>query len=79
MQSATVPLQGFLNSIVYGRTRDDFVQMMGTTGQFYNRVTEEDSSRVHVIDYSSEYAGDTVGSMDSGGESPTLLLDSAKD
>ena len=26
MQSITVPLQGFLNALVYGWTRDDFVQ-----------------------------------------------------
>lgn len=26
MQSITVPLQGFLNAIVYGWTREDFVQ-----------------------------------------------------
>ena len=26
MQSLTLPLQGFLNAVVYGWTRDDFVQ-----------------------------------------------------
>ena len=32
MQSLTLPLQGFLNAIVYGWTRDDFIQeVVGTT------------------------------------------------
>lgn len=55
-QSVTVPLQGFLNAIVYGHTREDFVHMMGTTGRFF--AEEQDSSPVQVIRYSSEYGDD---------------------
>ena len=28
MQSITLPLQGFLNALVYGWTRDDFINVM---------------------------------------------------
>ena len=31
MQSVTVPLQGFINAIVYGWTREDFLASMGIT------------------------------------------------
>ena len=31
MQSVTVPLQGFLNALVYGWTREDFVYVMAGT------------------------------------------------
>lgn len=41
MQSITVPLQGFLNAIVYGWTRDDFLNVMAVT-----RTAEEE------LDYS---------------------------
>ncbi len=32
-QSITVPLQGFLNAIVYGWTREDFLYIMASTKQ----------------------------------------------
>ena len=37
-QSITVPLQGFLNAIVYGWTRDDFLNIMAMT---QNQAEEE--------------------------------------
>ena len=52
----TVPLQGFLNAIVYGRTREDFVNMMGNTARFFSE--EENGARVHVIRYNSSYDDD---------------------
>ena len=45
-QSITVPLQGFLNSIVYGRTRDDFIDVMDSTGRF--KETGENNEKLLV-------------------------------
>lgn len=81
-----MPLQGFLNAIIYGRTRDDFVQMMGTTGRFF-AAPEDDSSAIHVIRYNSEYGEDDDNEssselrvdksiLSSDSSSPTPLLDS---
>lgn len=55
-QSMTVPLQGFLNAIVYGSTREDFVHMMGNTARFFSE--EENGAKVHVIHYNSTYDED---------------------
>ena len=40
LQSITVPLQGFLNAIVYGWTREDFVQAVRS--QSVNTQNEDD-------------------------------------
>lgn len=37
LQSVTVPLQGFLNAIVYGQTQEDFVHMMESTARFFSQ------------------------------------------
>ena len=84
----TVPLQGFLNAIIYGRTTDDFVRMMGTTARFF--AQSERGGEIHVIHYSSEYEHDEEGGKgekerplvrsqsfsDHGADSPTPLTDS---
>ena len=52
-QSVTVPLQGFLNAIVYGRTREDFVGIMNSTGHFVVK-SEEEGAEIRVTHYDSE-------------------------
>lgn len=42
MQSITLPLQGFLNAIVYGWTRDDFVQEVVGNWYHYGSVDDHD-------------------------------------
>ena len=44
-QSLTLPLQGFMNAIVYGWTREDFVQTIAI-----NNMTEEMNSDVQISD-----------------------------
>ena len=44
MQSITVPLQGFLNAIVYGWTREDFLYIMVSS-----------SRQEHSTNFSSNY------------------------
>lgn len=74
LQSVTVPLQGFLNAIIYGRTREDFVHMMGTTGRFFAAPVEDDSSAIHVIRYNSEYSdGDSGESSELKGKKSGLI------
>lgn len=59
LQSVAVPLQGFLNAIVYGRTRIDFVRMMSSTRIFYVK-TEDGSSELHMTHNSMESDEETL-------------------
>lgn len=44
MQSFTVPLQGFLNALVYGWTREDFIHtIMHRRGTSGSRFSDEES------------------------------------
>lgn len=47
LQSLTVPLQGFLNAVVYSKTREDPIHMNTI---FFNSRTGEDSSQMQVTD-----------------------------
>jgi len=49
MQSITVPLQGFLNAIVYGWTREDFLYIMA--------VTSKDQDAEGEMEGELEYSG----------------------
>lgn len=74
LQSVTVPLQGFLNAIIYGSTREDFVHMMGTTARFFAAETEGDGSEVHVI--RSEHEGEGEGNQTDVSDMRSLSYDS---
>ena len=41
LQSVTLPVQGFLNAIVYGWTREDFVYLVSLKSQLSERELEE--------------------------------------
>ena len=48
MQSVTVPLQGFLNAIVYGWTRGDFLQVMAISTSISSHCSHtEETDREH--------------------------------
>lgn len=49
LQSITVPLQGFLNAIVYGWTREDFLYIMASTRNQKTLAVDPD------IDCSSDF------------------------
>ena len=59
LQSLTVPLQGFLNAIVYGWTRDDFLDVMAVDKSSSSRRAEMDSdyNAVQESFQSSSYYG----------------------
>ena len=50
LQSLTVPLQGFLNAIVYAWTKDDFLQVMGLPGDNNDDIIEYDDDDRHDED-----------------------------
>ena len=55
----TVPLQGFLNAIVYGWTREDFLYVMASTAR--NEKINNNGSRTMVDDEeSSDFEDSTV-------------------
>ena len=60
VQSSTAPLQGFLNAIVYGWTRDDFLHVMAftnnSTANEHNQVVTKDNLE---LEKSAEYSGNT--------------------
>ncbi|CAI8054988.1 hypothetical protein GBAR_LOCUS30007, partial [Geodia barretti] len=48
LQSVTVPLQGFLNAIVYGWTRGDFLQVMAISTSISSHCSHtEETDREH--------------------------------
>lgn len=58
MQSVTVPLQGFLNAIVYGWTREDFLFIMASTASTMNRTVN--TMGVTADEPSSEFEDSTL-------------------
>ena len=56
MQSITVPLQGFLNAIVYGWTREDFLYIMAST----SRISPLKDPQINDID---NYKSNDPGAM----------------
>ena len=48
MQALTVPLQGFLNAIVYAWTKDDFLQVMGVSNAALHEQDDEEADENSV-------------------------------
>ena len=73
-QSITVPLQGFLNAIVYGWTRGDFVRMIKhrNSATLTSRTSEEES------DTETVYERSLLADKKSWSRSPTASGKSSK-
>ena len=57
MQSLTVPIQGFLNAIVYGWTRDDFVYLVSL--KYKQSWKQLEGSMEEVLEDAEEFVSDS--------------------
>ena len=76
MQSLTVPIQGFLNAIVYGWTRDDFVYLVSL------KSTQSGKELQGSMEEVLEDAGDLgmfVQDNEQGGRGQTVEADTETD
>lgn len=71
MQSLTVPLQGFLNAIIYGWTRNDFINSMALLAQPEDKTMDhtdglgqDDRPKGHKQTNSSLLYGRKTSSLD---------------
>ena len=69
-----VPLQGFLNAVVYGRTRDDFVHMMASTARFFANTGSGKAEMHYAHDIVSDEGDEEEGEGEEGTQSEKELL-----
>lgn len=62
MQSVTLPIQGFLNAMVYGWTREDFIELVSANSDVH--PTEEAEMEVSQEDGSLESSGNHLSVQD---------------
>ena len=76
-QSVTVPLQGFLNAIVYGWTRDDFVATAGLKNSYnllstYGETLEGEKS---MSDDGNDLKEEAIATIEASIEQETEMED----